>query len=170
MKKHCIQNLQQISLFLKQIHPNQYKQPIPQLSNASIGGHTRHILEFYIALLDGLETGIVDYDARKRDMNIENFVPCAIDKIEELNHEISKINSCNSIKIPFDFAIENQEKQWIDSSIYREMAYCLEHSIHHQALIKVAALSLGIDHLIDSNFGLAPATIRYQQTKNLTHA
>jgi hypothetical protein len=170
MKNHCIQNLQQISLFLQQIHPTQYKQPIPQLSNASIGGHTRHILEFYIALLDGLETGIVDYDARKRDMNIENFVRIAIATIEEINEKIAQINSSKNIKISFDFSIENQEKQWIDSSIYREMAFCLEHSIHHQALIKVATFTLEIDHLIDSNFGLAPATIRFQQTKNLTHA
>lgn len=47
--------------------------------------------------------------------------------------------------------------------INRELAYCLEHSIHHQALIKVGLKEQNIENLIDENFGVAPATIRHKQ-------
>jgi hypothetical protein len=46
------------------------------------------------------------------------------------------------------------------------LAYCLEHTIHHQALIKIGLMELNLIHLIDQHFGVAPATIRFKKTAN----
>ena len=48
----------------------------------------------------------------------------------------------------------------IDTSLYRELGYCLEHSVHHQALIKTALKEHECLGLIDQNFGIASSTIR----------
>ncbi len=49
-----------------------------------------------------------------------------------------------------------------ESSYQRELLYNLEHSIHHQALIKVALLEIQHD-LVDENFGVAQSTIEYRK-------
>ena len=51
----------------------------------------------------------------------------------------------------------------IATTFQRELAYCLEHSIHHQALIKVGLKELNLENIIEKNFGVAPATIRYHE-------
>ena len=51
---------------------------------ASIGGHLRHILEFYECFLDGVDSGHIDYDARKRDQLIERSRTAAAGRIYSL--------------------------------------------------------------------------------------
>ncbi|MDC1012234.1 hypothetical protein OAQ04_03240 [Flavobacteriaceae bacterium] len=48
------------------------------------------------------------------------------------------------------------------SSFLRELAYCLDHRIHHQSLIKIGLTEQGLDHLIDENFGVAFFTQNYR--------
>jgi RNA-binding protein YhbY len=50
----------------------------------------------------------------------------------------------------------------IESNYTRELLYNLEHSIHHQALIKVAILQNN-SIIIDENFGVAHSTIEYRK-------
>jgi hypothetical protein len=45
----------------------------------------------------------------------------------------------------------------MQSTVLRELTYYLEHSIHRQALIKVGLPEQGLGHLLNKNFGLAPA-------------
>lgn len=48
----------------------------------------------------------------------------------------------------------------LSTSLYGELAYMLEHSIHHQALTKVGITQLHVNQALTSHFGLAPASIR----------
>jgi hypothetical protein len=50
----------------------QYTQPLTVFSGSSVGQHVRHTVEFFQCFILGLENGVVDYDARKRDFLIEN--------------------------------------------------------------------------------------------------
>ena len=36
-------------------------------SDGSIGQHTRHIIEFYECFSEGLDKGLINYDARRRN-------------------------------------------------------------------------------------------------------
>jgi hypothetical protein len=61
-----------------------------------------------------------------------------------------------------DFSENSVHHIQLLSSFHRELAYCLEHSIHHQALIKIGLIELGALHLIDESFGVAPATLKFR--------
>ena len=68
-----------------------YAAPCNALSNASIGQHTRHIIELYQCLIAGYITGEIKYDDRKRDLLLENDITVAVDAMqqEEELHPIS---------------------------------------------------------------------------------
>jgi len=40
--------------------------------------------------------------------------------------------------------------------------YCLDHAIHHQALIKIGLKELQIADLVGDDFGVAYSTLRYR--------
>jgi hypothetical protein len=47
--------------------------------------------------------------------------------------------------------------------LFRELAYDLEHSIHHQAIIKIAMKNLNSEYALNENFGVARSTIRFRE-------
>ncbi|MCA1746680.1 MAG: hypothetical protein LC655_03220, partial [Bacteroidales bacterium] len=57
---------------------------------------------------------------------------------------------------------EGNSQKMISSSVGRELAYCIEHSIHHQAIIKAGLIDLNCTELVSSEFGVAYSTIRYR--------
>lgn len=136
---------------------NSYAVPCNSLSNASIGQHTRHIIELYQCLLAGYITGEINYDMRKRDLQLENDEAAAVDAIKEIQLNLEKPDK--AVKI---FSQAEDHPVCIESNYYREVLYNLEHCIHHQALIKVALFSLK-DIQVAESFGVAPSTLQYRQ-------
>ncbi len=130
------------------------------LSGASIGQHVRHILEFYQCLF---ETGnVICYDDRKRDIRIETNQAFAIKVIDTILTELKLVGEDRSILLRSNLSAEPYDNVYLSTSLYRELAYSLEHSIHHQALIKVGITQLCLEDTLSENFGLAPATVRYR--------
>lgn len=162
MKTYCQENLNEIKRVLLQLNKEQYSYPSKTLFGATIGQHVRHILEFYQSALNGLESKMVNYDNRKRNLLIETNKEYAIQIIEDINSSLSISMTDESIVLEGNFCAEEGQKMQIQSSFFRELAYCLEHSIHHQALIKVGLLEINCMSYIDDTFGLAPATIRFR--------
>lgn len=136
---------------------NSYAAPCQALSNATIGQHTRHIIELYQCLLAGYVTGEINYDNRKRNMQLENEVAVAVDAVKEIQVNLEQADK--KVKI---FCQDEENSVSIESNYYREVIYNLEHCIHHQALIKVALLSIN-DIEIADGFGVAPSTLQYRQ-------
>lgn len=163
MKTFCQENLNEIKKVLQQLTNEQYQFPSHTLFGATIGQHVRHILEFYQSALEGLKINTINYDNRKRNLLIETKTLYAIEIIDGINANLSQVNRNKLLILEGDFCAEEGEQIKIQSSLFRELAYCLEHSIHHQALIKVGLLELGSLSFIDDTFGLAPATIRYRK-------
>ena len=148
-------NFKQITHLLSQLSNEDYTESHPELSNATIGEHTRHIIELYQCLLKSCDSGIVNYDLRERNLLIQSNTNYAIGIISMLLDEIEKPNK--------DFIL--QQGKNIDISVTtnyeRELLFNLDHSIHHQALIKVAVLKNKSIQL-DENFGVAKSTIEYR--------
>src|SRR6266404_7848522 len=74
----------QLSGSLHQLTDEQYIQPSKTLFNATIGQHVRHIIELFTCVEKGYETGIVNYEKRKRELVIEtnkNFANVLLQKI-----------------------------------------------------------------------------------------
>lgn len=142
---------------LYQLSDKDYTLPINYLGNSSVGGHVRHIIELFQCLLDSYENGLLNYDNRKRDKQIESEPLFAIEMINRIIKSIEKENKNLSLE-----QIISNDCIFIETNYFREVVYNLEHCIHHQALIKVAAYQLENIN-VKENFGVAPSTIEYRK-------
>jgi hypothetical protein len=162
MTKHIINNLLEIKALLNGLSKEQFNRKLEILSDASIGQHVRHILEFYQCLFHGNASKTVNYDLRQRDNELETDLICAIDTIDMITNALLDIKADFPVTFVADYStLEDQPPTEIKSSFFRELAYNLEHSIHHQALIKVAITEMELTALVKSDFGYAPSTIRH---------
>jgi len=149
--------LTELSGLLTQLSDDDYCCPCHELSNATIGEHTRHIIEMFQCLENQYESGIVNYDNRKRDYTIQTNTVFAKECIDIILNQVDKENKELQLQ-----QIVDGEKLLIQSNYQRELLYNLEHCIHHQALIKVAIIQSN-SVAIDENFGVARSTIEYRK-------
>ena len=159
--KNPIQNVfVQLTESLQQLTTTQYTQPSKTLFNASIGQHVRHVVELFLCLENGYATGVVNYEKRKRDYKIETDKDFAIQLMKEIYHRLEKPN--------IDLVMEAEDYEdvsgvvVIPSNYYREIAYNLEHTIHHMALIRVGINEVSSIELPE-DFGVASSTVKYRK-------
>lgn len=158
MLQTSISTLQLFRSILARLQNNQYTEQHELLANASIGQHSRHIIELYQCLLAGYSKGVVCYDQRKRDIRIETDVDLAIETLQEIEERLDRPNKALRL------VLESEEGSCeIESNYNREVLYNLEHAIHHHALIKVALISMS-NVAIPEEFGLAPSTLAFRKS------
>ncbi len=163
MKAVAKENLMQLKDMLQSINNENYTRQNEILSGSSVGQHIRHILEFYLLLVSGSFSGTISYDKRQRDIRIEKDQQFAIQTIDRLLQGIDTLDETLAVKFEGDFTADGSTRNTIMSSVGRELAYCIEHSIHHQAIIKAGLMMLGLSGLTSENFGVAYSTIRYRE-------
>ena len=163
MKKVAKENLLQLKELLQLINKEQYTQKTEILSGSSVGQHIRHILEFYLLLVSGSFSGTISYDKRQRDKRMEESPRFATETIDRLIPGIDTLEEQLMVKFEGDFTTDGTADHFVQSSVGRELAYCIEHSIHHQAIIKAGLIELGLNNLVNNDFGVAYSTIRYRQ-------
>lgn len=163
MKASAKENLLQLRELLERLSAEEYTSKPEILSGASIGQHIRHILEFYVLLVSGSFTGTISYDKRERDIRIEEDRHFAIQTIDRILAGINTLDEKFPVKLEANYSTNEKSQLLIDSSVGRELAYCIEHSIHHQALIKAGLIALDLTHIINEQFGIAYSTIRYRK-------
>ncbi len=150
-------SLDELIHLLRQLSQDDYSSPCPELSNASIGEHTRHIIEMFQCLEKQYDLGVLNYDNRDRNQLIQNDNVHAVEQIQAIQNGLRVENK----NIELQQFVEGEEIR-IQSNYYRELLYNLEHCIHHQALIKVAILKFE-NISVDANFGVARSTIEYKK-------
>lgn len=158
----CKHNLTELQNLLKKITPEAYIRRLDILSNAAIGQHIRHILEFYSCVFSGLNINRVNYDARPRDPELENIPLAADQRITGLLSLLDANSSDKELMLEGNFTLLSDETACIRTTLYRELAFCFDHAIHHQAMIKVGLKELQLDHLIVSDFGVGIATLKHK--------
>ena len=156
MFKSSIQTIEQFKEVLLQLPKDYYTRPCLNLSGATIGQHTRHIIELYQCLLEGYTPAVVCYDKRKRNKRIEQDVHFAVDRLQRIQNALEQPKRKLLI-----FLELNGTEEKIESNYFREVLYNLEHTIHHQALIKVA-INEFTDMQLPESFGVAPSTMQYR--------
>ena len=132
MKQVAKENIKQLQDLLSKIHLTDYKARPDVLSGASVGQHIRHILEFYLLLVRSSLDGIVSYDKRKRDIRLETDISFALITADNLVAEIETLSLSEKVKLDADYTCSGESPNLIESTLARELAYCIEHSIHHQ--------------------------------------
>lgn len=135
--------------------------------DSAVGKHLRHCLDHYANFLAGLETGLIDYDSRRREPRLETDRRYAIAALRELNHRLEALAAA-PLDRPITVAmyegagdgapIANQ------STVARELQFLLSHTVHHYALIALMLRLLG-HHPAQEGLGVAPSTLRYLRSR-----
>lgn len=160
LQKAVHQVFLQLSDSLEQLDKDQYNYSCKNLSGNTIGQHVRHIIEMFLCLENGYQSGVVDYEKRERDILIETDKNFAAGLLKEIIRQISKENKSIYLLTYYDDQVDEPEK--ISSNYFREIAYNMEHTIHHMALIRIGLSELG-DISVDDSYGVASSTIKYRQ-------
>lgn len=123
---------------------------------ASIGRHSRHILEHYSQLLLAVKNGLLDYSERKRDPRLETQPQAALTRIGEVKETLSAIGSPYAHPLLYQSGTTR-----LATNLARELDFVCSHTIHHLALIRIITTEFGIE--AESSIGVHPSTLEYQQ-------
>lgn len=143
------------------ISTEQYSRKNGLLNNATIGQHVRHIIELYLELLKGYDTGTIDYEKRERNISMEIDPAEACAALHRISNNLVKANK--PLILISNYTEGFDEPAIANTNYVREIIYNIEHTIHHMALMRVAFEKVYQISLPD-NFGVAPSTIKYRQT------
>jgi hypothetical protein len=150
----------QLNDSLLQLSNEEYVRPSTRLFNATIGQHVRHIIELFVCLEKGYDTGIVNYEKRKRDVAIETDKEFARQLLLGIYRQINRPDKTLLLEANYDE--HSQENLLIGTNYYREIIYNLEHTVHHMALMRV-----GINEVskieVPQEFGVAASTIKHKK-------
>ncbi len=158
--------LDQVCQIIVRCKEEDFYRPLPELSHSTFGQHIRHTLEFFLCLFDAKNGGLINYDNRKHDKFIETDPKLAISVIESIQKFLSAQKEDFPVFVEANYSFEDQVIQKMTSSFHRELAYNIEHAIHHMALMKVA-INQTLNYIkLPEGFGVASSTMRYQTGSN----
>lgn len=127
-------------------------------ASGSIGEHVRHSLDHARALLSLSDAEDLTYDARLRGTPVETSARIAAHAIRSTCSDLEALNS-----VPPDRPIRlylidepGRSPSEVRSTLGREMAFVVQHTIHHCALIGLLLERRGVP--IPARFGYAPST------------
>ena len=155
----------QLDKIINECRSDDFVKPLDELSGATFGQHIRHTLEFFICLYDARNDRKVNYDQRKHDKLIETDKKLASSVIQSIVDFLDKNVEDFELAFEANYTEDEGEDQVMKSSFYRELAYNIEHAIHHMALIKVA-INQSLNYItLPKHFGVASSTVRYRASE-----
>ena len=157
--------LQQGCLFLDRIGDETYARPLEGEFAGSLGAHYRHVLDHFLCLAEGLRTGEVNYDQRRRNPQLENSVACARLVTEGLTDELGQLSGetlQRECAVTYSVAYGESEDEAVRSNVAREIMFCVGHAIHHFAILKLLCAGVGLK--LPYEFGIAPSTLKHLET------
>jgi uncharacterized damage-inducible protein DinB len=150
---------------LRALDAESFTRKVPVVFNASIGGHYRHCLDHFTSLLLALDADEVDYDHRKRDPRIETQPEFALVLTGEMRRTLEQLTPdtlCAEVKARCEVSYTHGNSPVTQSTLARELVYCIAHAIHHYALISVMTRLMEVE--LPENFGVAPSTVAHAKT------
>ena len=157
--------LRQLGELLRSTADDQYAMKPVGAVNSSLGGHVRHCLDHVDSLLTGSSLGTMSYDERQRGTDVETSrlaAMHAIDRQEQELQELLHLSVDQPIRLRVRMAATGPSVL-VDTSLGRELAFVMSHTVHHNALIGVIAKLLGIT--VPERFGYAPSTLAHMERK-----
>lgn len=154
--------LNQLSQVLNTCTKEDYN-TIPSFCQSSLGGHVRHIIDHYIQFFDQYETGLVNYDKRDRNEDIQTNPQRANQEvlaiIKKLENPLLHQDSDQFLYLVGESGSGESQSM---SSVSREVLFLLSHSIHHYAILAMILKDMGKS--VQPEFGVAPSTLKYLQS------
>ncbi len=154
--------LGQLSDAMRQLAPEDFSRASRALSNATVGQHLRHTLEFFICLERGLSSGVVNYDNREHDERMEMDKDLAIEVIVRISNFIRTLKENHPLVLEVGYDVDTDETQSMETNVFRELTYNIEHAVHHMAMIKIGLRDVAPYVVIPPDFGVAVSTMRHK--------
>ena len=162
--------LQQGCIFLDRVSDETYARPLEATDErkpaSSLGAHYRHVLDHFLCLAEGIRTGQVNYDQRRRNAQVENSVVCARlvtkDLLDELGCLSPEILQRKCI-VTYSVGYGESEAEAVKSNLAREVMFCVGHAIHHFAILRLLCAGVGVR--LPYEFGVAPSTLKHLQAQ-----
>jgi uncharacterized damage-inducible protein DinB len=157
--------LDQLADLLDAMSDEQYRSKPRDVVSSSAGGHLRHCLDHIDALLSALEGGVIDYDQRQRGTEVETSRSAALAVLRRQQRQLHTVLAGSEDRPLRLSALVHPglPPMEADTSVGRELIFVLSHTIHHNALIAVIALALGVS--VPDRFGYAPSTLAHREKR-----
>lgn len=133
--------------------------------DSCLGKHIRHIVDHYLCFIRDIDSGLINYEKRQRNNEIETDKQVALNIISHVQQTFMEyidgrmldkhvsIILCNDVQLP--------EGEVTQSSVRRELQFLQGHTVHHYAFIATMLRFYGIDTAHE--FGVAPSTLLYEK-------
>jgi uncharacterized damage-inducible protein DinB len=155
-----IRLLDEVASMLVRVTPPAYTaRPLLSVSG-SIGEHVRHVLDHVAAFAAARHSQVLSYDRRERGTALETDSGAALRAIVHLKAVLTNADGMGVDEPILVSAILSRggEPMPMRSTLRRELAFVVSHTIHHQALIAVLLAITGSQ--VPDAFGLSPSTPR----------
>lgn len=158
------QLLEQLRQLLSDLDDRSYRSSLAVLSDASIGQHSRHVIESFMALDNGYETGYVNYDLRKRDQQLEDDRDFALVMLKRIIDGIDKEDK--PLWLMTDLNPGANASYRVSTNYARELVHNVDHIVHHMALMRIGVRTIS-DLQLPENFGVALSTMRHRRLSSV---
>jgi uncharacterized damage-inducible protein DinB len=159
----CFEILTQLENTVEQLKPDDFIKPSQALSNATLGQHLRHTLEFFLCLEKGFEAGTINYDKREHDKLVESDKFLAQATIGRIREFVQQQKSDKSLTLEVGYERHTENTTTVSTNYFRELTYNIEHAIHHMAIMKIGVREVAPYVKLADHFGVAVSTVRYQE-------
>jgi hypothetical protein len=140
-----------------------------QRYDGPVGAHLRHVIEHYEALVFPAAHGIVDYDKRARDRELERNPVLARERLLALRTRLgawAPAALLSAVQVHGQGGTAGEFAFNVASSTGRELAFVASHTVHHFALLVPHCRAHGIPTPAD--FGQAPSTVAHARATSTT--
>lgn len=151
---------------LAEIDPELYAFKAGEPFGASIGQHYRHVLDHFLCLLAGMNSEAIDYDHRSRSRELESGIDearRATDRLIQIFKSFAPHTWNWACAVTYTVGYTAEKPSVITSTLGRELAFCVSHSVHHYALIRLLCAHLRVQ--VSTEFGIAPSTLKYRMAQ-----
>lgn len=157
-----LETIEQAKAFLLGLTAENYQVVIKPHFASSAGAHMRHILDHYLALKDGLNQGLINYNKRNRYSSVESCPKTALlqwQKVEQWLKEVSQLDTDMLLTVVCETSVNKTQNTQTKSTLARELVFVSSHAVHHFSLLAVINSLLG--NRDEINFGIAPSTATF---------
>lgn len=164
MKQTLINTLTKINVVLNSLDDQYYSDKSVAPFYSSVGGHVRHILDFYDAIIDGNSTGKINLVNRKRDQMVENFTNIATQNVNRVLNGLKELpENYDRVLVVIDNLGDGDIQ--VPYTLGGVLSHANSHAIHHYAIISYILDQLNIV-VEDATFGYNPSTPKAIPSQN----